>query len=75
MTTYFLTENLQFWLFDLSISCVCNWNVEYKAYNKDQTGSLKIFFLLKWNKNQKCERPNEIRGEKMWTYINPNAQK
>jgi len=25
----------------------------------------KIFFLLKLNKNQKCERPNEARGNEL----------
>jgi len=26
---------------------------------------LKIFILLKWNKTQKCERPNETRSNKL----------
>jgi len=30
----------------------------------NQTGRLKIFFPLKWNKYQKCERLNETRGNK-----------
>jgi len=30
-----------FWLyFDLSISCICNWNAEYKAYIRNQTSWL-----------------------------------
>jgi len=40
-----------FWLyFDLSISCVCNRNAEYKAHVRNQTNRLKIFILLKLNK-------------------------
>jgi len=31
---------------------------------KHQRDKMNIFFLLKWNKCQKCERPNEIRGSK-----------
>jgi len=37
----------------------------------NQTARLKIFILLKWHKNQKCERPNEIRSNKPSTKINP----
>jgi len=33
---------------------------------KHQSNKLNIFYLLKWNKYQKCERPNETttRGNK-----------
>jgi len=31
---------------------------------KHQTDRLKIFFLLKWSKSQKCERPNETGDNK-----------
>jgi len=31
---------------------------------KQQSDTLNIFFLLKWNKYQKCERLNETRDKK-----------
>jgi len=31
---------------------------------KHQSDRLNIFFLLKWNKYQKCQRPNETRVNK-----------
>jgi len=34
-------KNFKFWLyFDLSISCVCNRNAEYKAYVRNQSNRL-----------------------------------
>ena len=50
----------KFWLyFDLSISCVKIWNVEYKTCIRSQTSKLKIVFLLKWNKNQGEKEPTK----------------
>jgi len=51
----FWPNNFKFWLynlqiltyFDLSISCVCNWNVEYKTYIRNQTDRLKFSVEIK----------------------------
>jgi len=32
-----------------------------------------MFILLQWARNEKCERPNESRGNKPYTKINPKA--
>ena len=70
----FLTKNVKFWLYNLQILTLfwpihflhlqLNENAEYKAYISNQSDRLKTFFLLKSNKTQKCERPNETRGNK-----------
>jgi len=72
----FWPKNCNFWLYNLQIYQFPAFAVEsrYKAYIRNQTGRSNIFFLLKWNQNQKYERPNETRGNKPQTKINPNAQ-
>ena len=34
-----------------------------KAYIRNQNDRLKMFILLRWNKNKKCDRQSRIKGQ------------
>jgi len=59
--------------FDLSISCVCNRNAEYKACVRNQSGELKNLYSVETTQKSKCERPNEIKSNKQLKLVMSNV--